>query len=85
MVGDQFIVNMDFTGIDDIITRNDVTSTDIVVGGSTGSLTFPIITGFANNSEGNDAASYGWFKLVLEAKVEKSDETIILNNITAKR
>lgn len=84
-VGDQFIISLDLDGLKDI-------KRDCYQLASAGRLfslpvkqyqtdyrTYPLISGFKG-----DKVNYGLFKLILEAKVEKSSDTLILSNITNK-
>lgn len=82
-VGDQFIVSFNF---DNIITKRQCKYilTDTTSYTNTGFETrnYQLVSGFKGEDNTN---SYGWFKIVLEAKVEKSSDTINLSNITSKQ
>lgn len=92
-VGDQFIVNLNlsnkaqtkrycryFLNNTDIINRNQTYTPNTPT-------IYPLISGFKENTSSTDSEikDYGWFKIVLEAKVERSSDTINLSNISDKR
>ena len=83
-VGDQFIISLKFGTSDahNFITRR----THYYCGDNSTSagkktIDYPTITGF--NLDGTE--NHGWFKICLEAKVEKSSDTLNLSNIDSKQ
>lgn len=97
-VGDQFIVNLNLSN--KVITKrycryfltNENGEEEDIINRKRPSYPntptpYPLISGFKENNESTDSEikNYGWFKIVLEAKVERSSDTINLSNISDKR
>lgn len=80
-VGDQFIVNLQFNNTNKL-TRQYV---KYISNSAHKNVYYNLISGFKKDIESNDINDYGLFKIVLEAKVEKSSDTINLSNISNKR
>lgn len=83
-VGDQFIVNLNFDN--NIVTQRQCkyisNDTTLYTNTELEYRNYQLISGFKGE---NNINNYGWFKIVLEAKVEKSSDTINLSNISNKR
>lgn len=92
-VGDQFIVNLNFENL--ITTKRDCVnivseSSSYISNAQTANIEtrqYSLISGFKENKESvnSEIKDYGWFKVILEAKVERSSDTINLLNISDKR
>lgn len=88
-VGDQFIVNLRFNN-SALTTRKckKVSSDqDKYLNTTLKNRTYMLISGFKEDTDSTDSEikDYGWFKIVLEAKVERSSDTINLSNISDRR
>ena len=83
-VGDQFIINLTFDNTDIKTQRICKVWNN---GLSFETREYPLISGFKEDVSGviTDIPNYGWFRMELEAKVEKSSDTLVLSNITNKK
>lgn len=86
-VGDQFIVALNFGETLSTVSRT-VNSNFIIpkVNSNPVNISFKLITGFlTNNNEITELPDYGMFQLELEAKVERSNQTLPLYAVQSKR
>lgn len=83
-VGDQFIINLNLSN-----TVKTKRNCRYYLGGKETKVSteYPLISGFKEDTDSSNSEikDYGWFKIILEAKVERSSDTINLSNISSKR